>query len=446
MPGRCTFTATSRPSWVRRAMHLRDARRRHRFGIEVREERLERRAEIVLEDRADLLPRSGRHAVLELRQFLGPDRREQIDPRREQLPDLQEGAAVPQAGVDEAPRVARVQGFELRLRRPRRHEGGGDRVGAIARGDRSEQPARLRPRGGRASASERDRSPNAGPRVAIAWHRRARSRRARRSVRRCRADPRRSPRCPTRGRPGSRTSCAMRRVAVPAIRATRRKRAQSQTRGAFASSERPTKPRYRARARSRNARRRRAVQHDRVPRVDVRERSRRRRAAHRLRQRSALAPREHAGSSLRPPPAGALGWTASRTASATRRASRPTRLRQLDGIGHDLVDVGDDVVDELEGVLEDVANQMGHGETPPARFALQGRLEVLGHPRLDHAVLGPRLARRPAVCAAPARALPARSIIHGCLPSPRAASYVVIHSMTRADRAPAADRLGRRVG
>ena len=47
----------------------------------------------------------------------------------------------------------------------------------------------------------------------------------------------------------------------------------------------------------------------------------------------------------------------------------------------------DHVVDELEGVFEDIANQVGHGESPPARFAFERGLEVPRHPRLDQAIL-----------------------------------------------------------
>ena len=66
MPGRSTLTATSRPSLQDREVHLRDRRARHRRGVEAGEDRVERLAERLLDDRARDLGGKRRHPVLQL--------------------------------------------------------------------------------------------------------------------------------------------------------------------------------------------------------------------------------------------------------------------------------------------------------------------------------------------------------------------------------------------
>ncbi len=174
---------------------------------------LQRPAEIALQDRAHVRPWGGRHAVLESAQLLRPGLGEQIESRREQLARLQECAAVAQARLDEAPRIARVQRVELRARDAFGHERRLDRVQPIARGDLREQPADAR----RAAAACRPALDLGAERARVVRQcrdsRRARSRRGRGSARRSRAAPMRFPRRPKPGRRALRTNCALRRCA-----------------------------------------------------------------------------------------------------------------------------------------------------------------------------------------------------------------------------------------
>ncbi len=241
MPGRCTFTATSRPSCVRARCTWAMLAAATDFEVEPGEVLLQRPAEIALQDLAHLRPRGGRHAVLEPAQCLRPGLREQIESRREQLAHLQERAAVTQAGLDEAPRVARVQRLELRARTAFGHERRLDRVQPIARGDLREQPADAR----RAAAARRpaldlgaERARVAGEREAIVAHRLT-------EVDEALGDPAQLP----DGFLDARNQTVERRdptARCPAARGGDHQSdsphaAQSHSRGPFVSSERPTK-------------------------------------------------------------------------------------------------------------------------------------------------------------------------------------------------------------
>ena len=95
MPGRSTFTATSRPSFSVGEVHLRDRGAGHRLGAEAGEDLVDRPAEGLLHQRARPAP-PGRAAR-------GPaagraprrSRRQQVAPRRQHLAELDEDRPEP---------------------------------------------------------------------------------------------------------------------------------------------------------------------------------------------------------------------------------------------------------------------------------------------------------------------------------------------------------------
>ena len=97
MPGRSTFTATSRSPAVavleRGEVHLRDRGAGHRLALEAGEDRVDRPAEGALDGRDGHAGIERRHPVLQPRQFVGDVGRQQVAPGRQHLAELHEDRA-----------------------------------------------------------------------------------------------------------------------------------------------------------------------------------------------------------------------------------------------------------------------------------------------------------------------------------------------------------------
>jgi hypothetical protein len=72
-----------------------------------------------------------------------------------------------------------------------------------------------------------------------------------------------------------------------------------------------------------------------------------------------------------------------------RESSRvaPNGRRQLHRVGDELLDVHRDAFDEVECILEGVADQVGNREAAPRPLTLQGLFEILRHSSLDEPIL-----------------------------------------------------------
>ena len=91
--GRCTFTTTGSPVASVGAVHLGDRAGCQRRGVDVVEDVLPRHAELLLHHLHDLLLGERRHVVLQRRELLDVLRRQQVGPRRQDLPELRERRA-----------------------------------------------------------------------------------------------------------------------------------------------------------------------------------------------------------------------------------------------------------------------------------------------------------------------------------------------------------------
>jgi hypothetical protein len=76
-----------------RPMHLADRRRGHRLRLELDEQPLDRQVEVLGDDALHVREREGRDVVLEAAELRDDVRRHDVGPRREQLPELDEGRA-----------------------------------------------------------------------------------------------------------------------------------------------------------------------------------------------------------------------------------------------------------------------------------------------------------------------------------------------------------------
>ena len=82
-------------------MDLRDGRRGDRLGVELREEGVERPAELGLDRAADLVETERRHLVAQPRELVDERAGQEVAARRRDLPDLDERRAEPRADVDQ---------------------------------------------------------------------------------------------------------------------------------------------------------------------------------------------------------------------------------------------------------------------------------------------------------------------------------------------------------
>ena len=104
-------------------MHLADAGGGQRFRIKVLEQLLQGGTELLLDHAAHRLKGFRTGLVLQLGQFFHPGGGQQVRAAGQDLPDLEEGAALFQGGFAEAARVLAVQGGQGRLL----HAGGQER-------------------------------------------------------------------------------------------------------------------------------------------------------------------------------------------------------------------------------------------------------------------------------------------------------------------------------
>ena len=84
------MTATPLAVRQHRSVHLADRGRRDRLGSNSRNSALDRQPELPRDDQLDLLERERRDVVLEAAQLGDDVRRDDVGPRREQLPELDE--------------------------------------------------------------------------------------------------------------------------------------------------------------------------------------------------------------------------------------------------------------------------------------------------------------------------------------------------------------------
>ena len=92
-PGLRTFTTTGVPSVEGRRVRLADRCRRHRPIFERSEDLLGLGTELAANHVADQVDRHGRCGILQFREFGDEGGRKQVRPRRQQLPELDEGRA-----------------------------------------------------------------------------------------------------------------------------------------------------------------------------------------------------------------------------------------------------------------------------------------------------------------------------------------------------------------
>ena len=133
-PGALHLHGDLLPVRKRRAVHLADRGRGDRGRIEVQEEPLERVAQIVLDHPLGLLERERAHVVLERSQLDDDVRRDDVGPRREQLPELDEGRAELVEQLAQMLAARRARSLGLRGRGDARLGGApGQEVGELVR-------------------------------------------------------------------------------------------------------------------------------------------------------------------------------------------------------------------------------------------------------------------------------------------------------------------------